>query len=132
MDGFLLVDGSSGEESLLRDLKKMKNTNFVPPRSLKEGHHIVGLKDQASGQVASFIYYSSSQLEGYAMICYSFTDPIFRGKGLNTLLRERVKEMATQDGLKKIISIPFEGAASVSILKKLGYRQEGDTYILDL
>ena len=133
MDWFLLLEtGSSSNDPLVKEVKKMRNINFILPRSLKGGRHLIGLKDKTTHLLVSFIYWTVSIPDGYVMICYSFTDPSFRGKGLNTFLREKVKELAIDAGVKRIVSVPLDGAASVSILGKLGYRREGETYILDL
>ena len=134
MEGFLVVEGAP----LFHEIKKMEGSNFIIPRSLKEGHFIIGMKYASTDTLASFIYFSSSEgssassLKPYVMICYSFTEKAFRGRGLNTFLREKVKEKAIDLKSKRIISVPFDGAGSVSILEKLGYRQEGGIYILEL
>ena len=64
---------------------------------------------------------------------YSATpDPDSRGKGYNTRLRKHTLVWARSQGVEAIVSVPFPGAKSEGILRRLGFLQEGRVWKLSL
>ena len=107
---------------IIHQIKRIKGVNFTPPRKLGDGKHIVAFMD--GGVLASFIYYTIFVEDKYLMVGYSFTIPEYRGQGLNTLLRKELEKIAVKASIPKILSIPFDGANSKTILQKMGYVED--------
>ena len=112
------------------ELKKIK-MDFVIPRLLDSKSYIIAVKKE--NIVMSFIYFTD--FGDYIHINYSYTCPEFRRFGFSTMLREYlIINYAKENSKNKIVSVPFESANSVSLLKKLGFKksEDNDSYILSI
>lgn len=109
----------------LQDIKPIK-CNFIKPKKLLSNFFLIGVK--INNRVVSFIYFFCDKNCLY--INYSFTIKEYRCKGYSTVLRQFLINYATENSIEKIISTPFDGANSNSILKKLNFIQEGEQLIL--
>ena len=112
------------------EVKKIK-MDFVIPRVLNAKSYIIAIKKE--NLVKSFIYFTD--FDDYIHINYSYTCPEFRRFGFSTMLRQYlIINYAKEHGKIKIVSVPFESANSVSLLKKLGFKKsdENDSYILSI
>ena len=111
------------------DIKKLTN-NFIIPKKLDNKSFIIGIK--YNDQILSYIYFII--FDDYIHINYSFTIKKFRKLGYSTLLREFLIKYAIFLNKRKVISVPFQNANSISILFKLGFIKDinNDSYILYL
>jgi GNAT superfamily N-acetyltransferase len=102
---------------------------FILPKKLPRDSFIIAFENP---QIQSFIYFSI--YSEYIQIIYSFTFSHYRRKGLSMVLREFIINYAKQNGKKRIVSVPFENANSLSLLKRLGFKKSemDDSYYLDL
>jgi hypothetical protein len=110
-------------------LKKIK-CDFVIPKKLKNNEFIIAIEEDST--IKSFIYFSL--YDEYIQINYSYTTLQYRRNGLSTILRNYLINYAKQINKHRIVSVPFETANSISILKKLGFtkQENNDSYILNL
>ena len=113
-------------------IRKCK-TFQCPSSSVLKGNTQGILLLKNGGEVCSFLYFTISSEEQYLMIAYSYTFPQHRKKGYNTTLRNQAIDRARSLGLAYVVSMPFEGAASIPILVKFGFERRSDgSYWLNL
>lgn len=103
---------------------------IVIPKRLDENSCIIAIKKH--DKVAAFLYFT--RFEKYIHINYSFTCPPYRKQGFSLMLRNHLIEYAKCNDIPRLLSVPFENANSVSLLKKLGFLKDynNDSYVLVL
>ena len=109
-----------------KELKELK-TNFIIPKKLVNNSYIIAIKNNQN--IISFIYFN--MYDDYVQISYSFTNDEYRRLGYSSALRKFIIEFAKKNNKKYIISVPFENANTISILKKMGFikNEKNDSYI---
>jgi len=113
-----------------KELVGIPKTDFILPKRLHENENIIAVKKE--NQIQSFIYFSV--YNDYIQINYSFTGSPFRRQGLSSILRNYLVSYARENKKQRIVSVPFENANSVSLLKKTGFQKchNNDSYVLSL
>jgi GNAT superfamily N-acetyltransferase len=111
-----------------KDLKR--EDGLVLPKKMPPNSFIIGIKNDF--RIQSFIFFSVYQ--EYVHVNYSFTYAQYRRNGYSTILREYIINYAKQNNKKRVVSVPFETANSVSLLKKLGFKKSetDDSYYLEM
>lgn len=109
-------------------IKLSRKTPFRIPRTQTEHSRVIGI--YVEDELASFIFLHMS--DDYMMFAYTHTYPEFRKKGYSLTLRKTAIKLAIDTGYSRVISIPFEGANSISLLEKLGFIKLNNIYELQL
>lgn len=70
--------------------------------------------------------------DDYLMFSYAYTFPEHRRQGYSTRLRQAAISTARRRGVRRVVSVPFEGAHSVRLLGRMGFTEAGGIYVLTL
>uniref|UniRef100_A0A6C0DRD4 N-acetyltransferase domain-containing protein n=1 Tax=viral metagenome TaxID=1070528 RepID=A0A6C0DRD4_9ZZZZ len=111
------------------ELKGMKS-DFILPKKLNNQSFIIAVKSE--NMVQSFVYFTV--YSDFIHINYSFTGTQFRRMGLSIFLREYLIKYARNQNIRKIVSVPFDTANSMPLLKKMGFEkcEADDSFMLRL
>ena len=110
-----------------KEIKYIKS-GLIVPKKLCNNSFIIAIKKELG--VVSYIYFTV--YTDYVHINYSFTSTPYRRLGYSTILRNYIIEFTKKNNIKMILSVPFEGANSMSILKRIGFikNEKDDSFVL--
>jgi hypothetical protein len=115
---------------IINDLSIIKRLTRVSSCTLSLNENTMILGYMINNQIVSYVYFKlfyNSYIEplnktcNYIHIIYSYTYEKYRSYGYNKKIRENMESIAKSLYMDYIISIPFDGANSKYLLKKLNY-----------
>lgn len=102
--------------------------NFTFPLKQSENSQIWGVI--VNGDLTSILHIVLK--DDYLLLNYTYTYPDYRRRGYSELLRTKAIEYAKEMGKTRVISVPFPGAHSESLLRKMGFEKEDEHYYLNI
>ncbi len=100
------------------DLKAMLNQNDCAIVVAEENGQLVG-----SGSVRILKGKNYNNYTSYAFLGFMYVDPAYRGRGVNSLIIDALKEWTKNKGLSEIrLQVYSENSSAIKAYEKVGFR----------